>query len=517
VKENTRRELAAATKIQSVLRMIVTARKSEKTVQGELEQEMAAVQIQTAYRHHMYRLQWLNTCRSVIRCQCAVRRWKAIRRADELRFYKKGGPADIFEFIKTRQTATTKIQQTYQDYTTRSFESAYQDYLLRLSNAVRNSSPSSTAATQDAVIKSVSFSEPIELDGEKLCRSPENDINDLLLVEEVEERALTAATANSSAPASAKAENIVYVVDEDDDDSNLESQFFDGSRCGFSDGVHDMLMQSGKWLYEKLGDPSDDTAEDLLTVMEIGEEAAFCCWKKKTSVGRTAEPHATWTQEEEIDEQSAIIIQSKWRSHSALKRYNKVCHQMAFSQFRSSRQSSAVLVEQNKIAADAPQESAILRCQSVVRRFLALRRVQNLTDNQRSCVKKYHSPARKHVAKTGHIETLLNELDQEDASLTDFSDTASSNGEGPEIEEELMGDVIDHGTPCNLNAKAHNSDSAQVHAFDSMLNQSDGVVLEIILNDEESDETHCSEAEPSVFNSSDVKAESSEEDVCLCD
>jgi hypothetical protein len=49
------------------------------------------------------------------------------------------------------------------------------------------------------------------------------------------------------------------------------------SRCGLSDHVHEMLIQSGKWIYDRVGDPGVDTAHDLLTIMEISEDAVFCC------------------------------------------------------------------------------------------------------------------------------------------------------------------------------------------------------------------------------------------------
>jgi hypothetical protein len=38
------------------------------------------------------------------------------------------------------------------------------------------------------------------------------------------------------------------------------------------------LIESGKCIYNKLGDPGELTAEQLVTAMEISEEAALCCW-----------------------------------------------------------------------------------------------------------------------------------------------------------------------------------------------------------------------------------------------
>ncbi|KAL3804174.1 hypothetical protein HJC23_013693 [Cyclotella cryptica] len=57
---------------------------------------------------------------------------------------------------------------------------------------------------------------------------------------------------------------------------NSEAQI-EQSRCGLSDNVHEMLIQSGKWIYDRVGDPNVDTAHDLLTIMEISEEVVFCC------------------------------------------------------------------------------------------------------------------------------------------------------------------------------------------------------------------------------------------------
>lgn len=45
-----------------------------------------------------------------------------------------------------------------------------------------------------------------------------------------------------------------------------------------ADNLHEVLIESGKWIYIKVGDPGELTAEQLVTAMEMGEEAALCCW-----------------------------------------------------------------------------------------------------------------------------------------------------------------------------------------------------------------------------------------------
>ncbi|KAL7515789.1 hypothetical protein ACHAWX_000866 [Stephanocyclus meneghinianus] len=61
------------------------------------------------------------------------------------------------------------------------------------------------------------------------------------------------------------------------DDSERQ---YEHSRCGLSENVHEMLIQSGKWIYDRVGDPGIDTAHDLLTIMEISEDVVFCCGGK---------------------------------------------------------------------------------------------------------------------------------------------------------------------------------------------------------------------------------------------
>ena len=52
------------------------------------------------------------------------------------------------------------------------------------------------------------------------------------------------------------------------------------SRCGFSDEMHEMLLESGKKIYEWVGDPDYETAVDLLRLMERAERSGFCCGKR---------------------------------------------------------------------------------------------------------------------------------------------------------------------------------------------------------------------------------------------
>lgn len=67
--------------------------------------------------------------------------------------------------------------------------------------------------------------------------------------------------------------------EEIEEERRYQDQF---SRCGFSDEMHQMLLESGKWIYEFVGDPSDETALDLLSLMELGEEYSHlgCCGKQ---------------------------------------------------------------------------------------------------------------------------------------------------------------------------------------------------------------------------------------------
>ena len=66
-------------------------------------------------------------------------------------------------------------------------------------------------------------------------------------------------------------------------------------------------------LSELVGDPLDvDTAENLISVMEISEEASGClCWN----------PSVT-TPTSKIGRSSVVIIQSKWRAFIAAKNFS---------------------------------------------------------------------------------------------------------------------------------------------------------------------------------------------------
>jgi hypothetical protein len=80
------------------------------------------------------------------------------------------------------------------------------------------------------------------------------------------------------------------------------------------------------------------------------------------------------------------------------------------------------------------QERAIVRFQTAVRDFLLSKHLQK---SSKSKVAK-RSPVHKYVDKTGDIETLLNETYQDDASLTDYSETESSIG--------MMSDIFEGST-----------------------------------------------------------------------
>jgi hypothetical protein len=76
-------------------------------------------------------------------------------------------------------------------------------------------------------------------------------------------------------------DSLVYIVDNDEMD--FDSKCCEHSRCGLTDEVHAMLIESGRWFYDKIGDPDVDTAENLITVMEVSEEASICCWGRSTA------------------------------------------------------------------------------------------------------------------------------------------------------------------------------------------------------------------------------------------
>jgi hypothetical protein len=98
-----------------------------------------------------------------------------------------------------------------------------------------------------------------------------------------------------------------YVLDTSDE---FESKCCEVSRCGLSDAVHEILMESGKFLYETFGDPTDvEVAENLISVMEMGEEASG--YLRKQSI---------YNRTKKVEKSSVEIIQSKWRSYIVAKR-----------------------------------------------------------------------------------------------------------------------------------------------------------------------------------------------------
>ncbi|KAL3786841.1 hypothetical protein ACHAWO_003184 [Cyclotella atomus] len=106
-----------------------------------------------------------------------------------------------------------------------------------------------------------------------------------------------------------------YVIDFEEE---FESKCCNTSRCGLDDTVHAILMESGRWIYELVGDPLDvETAENLITVMEISEEASGClCWKNTTD-----EQHGKVHSAPQVVRRTSVVaIQSKWRQYIAAKR-----------------------------------------------------------------------------------------------------------------------------------------------------------------------------------------------------
>ncbi|KAL3804169.1 hypothetical protein HJC23_013688 [Cyclotella cryptica] len=102
---------------------------------------------------------------------------------------------------------------------------------------------------------------------------------------------------------------LVYIVDNEEVD--YESKCCEHSRCGLADEVHAMLIESGRWFYNKLGDPDVDTAENLITVMEISEEATFCCWRHSTAPsGRKLGPaKLVGNETRRVGKSSVVLIQ----------------------------------------------------------------------------------------------------------------------------------------------------------------------------------------------------------------
>jgi hypothetical protein len=79
-------------------------------------------------------------------------------------------------------------------------------------------------------------------------------------------------------------------------------------------------MESGRWMYELVGDPLDvDTAENLISIMEIGEEASGClCWKHATDEPRNVH------NAQAVRRSSVVVIQSKWRQYIAAKKVSSM-------------------------------------------------------------------------------------------------------------------------------------------------------------------------------------------------
>ena len=298
---------------QFILRKMIATKKIGQMIQSHLrKQQAAATEIQAIYRGYSCKTTWFHTLKCVIICQGIVRRWRVVWLAEELRSNKKEGPKDIFEFIKTRQTATVLLQQTYQEYSSRKSQQAHKNYLVRIDSG--DNAPSNTKA----VLSNANSSSLAEADGQAPT--------------------VKQASCTNRAVSFAEAEDITYIVDKEDE--KLDSQCFNSSRCGLSDEMHAMLINSGQWFYNCLGDPSNETAEDMVTVMELSEEyaAVICCWKKKNqektvhSSGLEAEAPATKEGNQDLP---AVVIQSKWRSCMARRQYKADCHAKTLEQLES--------------------------------------------------------------------------------------------------------------------------------------------------------------------------------------
>eukprot|EP00804_Cyclotella_cryptica_P028844 CCRYP_008432-RA/>CCRYP_008432-RA protein AED:0.01 eAED:0.01 QI:842/1/1/1/0.85/0.75/8/449/1945 len=456
---------------QSIVRKIIATKKIERLLEGHLQKHHeAATIIQAAYRRHFYRAKWLFALRVIVKFQSALRKRRAVRLVEELRFVKKRGPKDIFTFIKRRKEATTMIQTAYQDYATRNFELSYKNYLRRLHQASGNTSINELPLlhnTKDQPSNEVTFCNLTMQRSETVCENIGYHVCDISPEESPKEDPLKESVSSNSKEmdfttlgldgAGSLVDNKpLYVVD---DDLNLESRCWERSRCGLSDEVHDMLLQSGKWFYDRLGDPGDDTAEDLLTVMEISEEVAFCCWKKATTQRSATSETEVRNREDQEYLSSAIAIQSQWRRHRASKHFCEIRCQNVFDKLKSedniisyssrcgkreigglsqslvsSKNASRIPPRATEFD-DASGESSINRYQRAVRKLTESRRAKELMSTlQVSFTRTSHSPDRKHVTRTGHIEMIFNDEAEEDAALTDYSETESSDGE---IQEEL--------------------------------------------------------------------------------
>ena len=109
---------------------------------------------------------------------------------------------------------------------------------------------------------------------------------------------------------------LTYVLDTSNDDAIFESQCCSVSRCGFSDEMHEILMETGKLIHSIVGDPTDvETAENLVSFMEMSEEVSLglMSWEDLTT---------TVDSTKRIGKSSVVIIQSKWRGYVCAKKFS---------------------------------------------------------------------------------------------------------------------------------------------------------------------------------------------------
>lgn len=464
---------------------MIATKKIERLLKGRLqERQVAATKIQAAYRQHFYRAKWLFALRVIVNCQSTIRRRRAARLTKKLRFIKTQAPKDIFKFIKMRQEATSVIQTVYQQYAMRNFDLSYHNYVRRLHQVAENPSSNESQPppheAEHLPLNQVSFCSPTVESSKPSSKNLDTDIYDLLLEESPNRRSEEEGVSTSVKEMDSDVSGLEGEIPVADDtpsyvaegDLNLKSSSWKYSRCGLSDQVHDILLQSGKWFYDKLGDPGEDTAEDLITVMEISEEAAFCCWKKDITGRTTTSVMEVRTRENQDEVSSAIAIQSQWRRYNASTHFEKIvlrnifdklnnddaCHQyngrcalsgvkepltqadenVIPSQSLASITHRSGIIPRVNMFEEAFATSAIIRCQRAVRRFIASRHLEKfMSERQSSITKNAHSPDRKHVGRAGQIEIILNEEMDEDATLTDYSETESSDGE---VQDDLIVD-----------------------------------------------------------------------------
>ena len=225
----------------------------------------ASIRIQAFYRGYLARCEYdlHDIIYDVVTCQSIVRRMFAIKTASKLR-----GP----EYFRLK-VAAKKIQAAYRTHR------------------------KGGTLTKRLLMKDRTF----EYEDE------EEDMLGLAVVRKVSEN------------------NLTYVIDTEDE-AAFEAKCCNHSRCGLPDEVHQMLLEHGRWFYNKLGDPGVDTAENLVTVMELSEEATACfCWNATLppsgAADKSGAPNAISNNTKSMGISSVVKVQSKWRAYVAAKKF----------------------------------------------------------------------------------------------------------------------------------------------------------------------------------------------------